>query len=459
MGSFERFKTKTHFNSLKRLVGVTALAALAVKLLTIALATAAGGGTPLDLLARVPASVADLGAALLVFEVLRPRRPLQLAARSAILVAVSPVLFVASGLHGDRVGVAVALLLLAIYLLIDRDAPLVAGITLAIASRVEPMALLAAPVAMAAVAAGGDGQEPADGRATRSRMVHFGGALAGALFAAWVPTLAWDWDSLAAAPSARGGPGGLGAGWVLARSLDQGLAGWLLGSGRPLVLAAAVVPAVIWVRRRPRRVYAAVGLVLLVPLALGPAWSPRDLVWPAVFGYLGDARWASIYAVVAGAALLWTSTWWGSGLPWHGGVDPATVASGAVAGLGLVTWVVLGSWVVLGWRTVAVEAAAAKAGAVSRAVAGAVDNHAHLGPPSATLPPGGWTRARVTPACPRTAPTTRTALLPRTAPLPLTAPRWRTGPSQPAVSPPVTAPRRRTTGCLRNGALAPPGGL
>jgi hypothetical protein len=75
MGSFERFKTKTHFNSLKRLVGVTALAALAVKLLTVALATAAGGGTPLDLLARVPASLADLGAALLVFEVLRTRRP------------------------------------------------------------------------------------------------------------------------------------------------------------------------------------------------------------------------------------------------------------------------------------------------------------------------------------------------------------------------------------------------
>ena len=55
-------------------------------------------------LARVPASLADLGAALLVFEVLRTRRPLQLAARSAILVAVSPVLFVASGLHGDRMG-------------------------------------------------------------------------------------------------------------------------------------------------------------------------------------------------------------------------------------------------------------------------------------------------------------------------------------------------------------------
>jgi len=323
MGSFERFKTKTHFNSLKRLVGLTALGALAVKLLAVALATAAGDGTPLDLLARVPASVADLGAALLVFEVLRSRRPLQLAARSAILVAVSPVLFVASGLHGDPVGVAVALLLLAMYLLVDRDAPLVAGITLALASRVEPMALLAAPVAMAAAAAPGAAPEPGRGPGGgRSRLLRFAGALAGGLLAAWVPTLAWRWDSLPARPGGVPGPGGLGPGWVLARSLDRGLAGWLLGSGRPLVLALAVVPAVVWVRRRPRRAYAAVGLVLLAPLALGPAWSPRDLVWPAVFGYLGDARWASIYAVAAGATLLWTSTWWGSGVPWHGGVPP-----------------------------------------------------------------------------------------------------------------------------------------
>ena len=463
MGSFERFKTKTHFNSLKRRVGVTALAALAVKLLTIALATAAGDGTPLDLLARVPASLADLGAALLVFEVLRTRRPLQLAARSAILVAVSPVLFVASGLHGDRIGVAVALLLLAIYLLVDRDAPLVAGITLAVASRVEPMALLAAPVAMAAIAAGADGPEPDDGRARRSRMVHFGGALVGALFAAWVPTLAWDWDSLAAAPSGQDGPGGLGPGWVLARSLDQGLAGWLLGAGRPLVLAAAVVPAVIWVRRRPRRVYAAVGLVLLAPLALSPAWSPRDLVWPAVFAYLGDARWASIYAVAAGATVAWTSTWWGSGVPWHGGVDPATIPTGAVAGLGLVTWVVLGSWVFLGWRTVMVEAGAvdnrenlATRGAVDNrgdlATRGAVDNRGTLPTRSATLPPGGWTRAPVLPARLGTAP--RPGAVRRRT----TGPRRRPWGLGTALCP-RTVWTPRTALCPRTRALAPPGGL
>ena len=381
MGSFERFKTKTHFNSLKRLVGVTALAALAVKLLTVALATAAGGGTPIDLLARVPASLADLGAALLVFEVLRTRRPLQLATRSAILVAVSPVLFVASGIHGDRVGVAVALLLLAIHLLVDRDAPLVAGIALAIASRVEPMVLLAAPVAMAAVAG-----RPGPGRprpALPPGPLRRGPGRGPGRRLGADPRLGLGLAGRRA--QRRGGPGGLGPGWVLARSVDQGLAGWLAGAGRPLVLAAAVLPAVVWVRRRPRRVYAAVGLVLLAPLALAPAWSPRDLVWPAVFGYLGDARWASIYAVAAGATLLWTSTWWGTGVPWHGGVDPATVPSGAVAGLGLVTWVVLGSWLALGWRTVAVEAGA-----------GAVDNREHLGhAPRLRSPPGGWTRVRL----------------------------------------------------------------
>jgi hypothetical protein len=65
MGSFERFKTKAHFNSLKQLVGVTALAALAVKLLTVALATAAGGGTPIAASAGPPQA---LGASWLLIE-------------------------------------------------------------------------------------------------------------------------------------------------------------------------------------------------------------------------------------------------------------------------------------------------------------------------------------------------------------------------------------------------------
>ena len=83
---------------------------------------------------------------------------------------------------------AVALLLLAMYLLVDRDAPLVAGITLAVTSRIEPMVLLAAPVVMAVVTARRASGVAGDPAAARARLVHFAGALAGALFAAWVPT-------------------------------------------------------------------------------------------------------------------------------------------------------------------------------------------------------------------------------------------------------------------------------
>jgi hypothetical protein len=283
-----------------------------------------------------------------------------------------------------------------------------------------------------------------------------------------VPSLAWRWDSLAAEPSSGGpAPGGLGPGWVLARPLDHGLVGWLAGSGRPLVLAAAVLPAVVWVRRRPRRVHAAVGLVLLAPLALGPAWSPRDLVWPAVFGYLGDARWASIYAVTAGATLLWTSTWWGAGLPWHGGVDPATLPDGTVAGLGLVTWAVLGSWLVLGWRTVAVEAAAAPGPAP--AGSGAPPGLARprglarsrglwttgRTPPPGRLrsPPGGRTPAGVSSACPGTGPG-RGAVRCRGAARCRRAARCRG-----AARCPGMVGSRRMTRRPWTRALAPPGGL
>jgi hypothetical protein len=352
MGSFERFTTKTHLNSLKRLVLLVGLAVLAVKL-ALAAIWPGTAGSPLDLLARVAASFADLGAVLLVFEVLRSRRPANRAARSAVLLAVSPALLVASAVHGDPAGVAVALLLLGMYLLVDRRAPLAAGLAVGVAARVDPLVLLAAPVALAVAV-------PRRGSRGLPAVRQFGGALAATLLAGWAPALAWGWRGQQP-PPAGGGPGGLGPGWLLARPVDQGLSGFLLGPGRLLVLAAAVVPAVLWVRHRPGRAYAAVGLVLLTPLALTPAWAPRELVWPLVFGYLGDARWASIYAAVAGAALLWTSAWWGSALPWDGGVAPGAVpAGGRGATLGLAAWAVLAVWVALGWRTVAIESRRAR---------------------------------------------------------------------------------------------------
>jgi hypothetical protein len=200
MGPFERFTTKTHFISLKRQVVLAALVMLVVKLVVAALG-AAPGGSWLDLLARLPPSVADLGAALLVFEVLRARRAANRAARAAFLVAASPVLFVASGVHGDPLGVAVCLLLLGMYLPVGREAPLAAGIAVGVAARVDPLVLVAAPVALAFVVPGparrtdamrarSDRRQLTEGNGgARTRLLHFGGALGAALLAGWAPAL------------------------------------------------------------------------------------------------------------------------------------------------------------------------------------------------------------------------------------------------------------------------------
>jgi hypothetical protein len=51
--------------------------------------------------------------------------------------------------------------------------------------------------------------------------------------------------------AARRRPRRAGPGWLLARPLDQGLPALLLGGARPLLVAAAVVPAALWVRHRP----------------------------------------------------------------------------------------------------------------------------------------------------------------------------------------------------------------
>src|SRR5215213_2259432 len=307
MGTFERSKTKTHFNSLKRLVGVTALAALAVKLLAVAQATAAGGGTPLDLLARVPASVGRPGGG-------------------------------PAGVRGAQ----------------DPAAP-PAGRPLGHPGRGQPGAVrrLRDPRRQ-----GRGGRGPAaGGRVPARRPGRPPGRRLGA-----VPRLGLGLPQGRpgrrvrpgrARPRVGAGPaGGPGAGRVAARVGPPAGPG---GGGRA---GGALGPAPVPAGVRGRRPAAA------RPLALAPAWSPRDLVWPAVFGYLGDARWASIYAVAAGATVGWTSTWWGGGRPWAAGVAPGTVPDGTVAGLGLITWVVLASWLFLGWRTVAVEAGAVREGAV-----------------------------------------------------------------------------------------------
>jgi hypothetical protein len=139
MGSFERFTTKTHYNSLKRLVLVIGLAVLAVKLV-IATIWPGTAGSPLDLLARGGGE---------------PRRPRHGAAAGDVPAGRPP------GAAGRRPRVDVA-------------------------ARVDPLVLLAPAVDLGGVGAG-----PAVGRRRRAGAVPAGGRGAALGLAAWAVLAVW----------------------------------------------------------------------------------------------------------------------------------------------------------------------------------------------------------------------------------------------------------------------------
>ena len=89
----------------------------------VAVNAIADRGPSVRFLIRVPACVADLGSIVLVFELLRTRRGLNEATIAAVIVALSPVLFVISGFHGNTDPLLVFFVLLSAYLLVDRDRP------------------------------------------------------------------------------------------------------------------------------------------------------------------------------------------------------------------------------------------------------------------------------------------------------------------------------------------------
>ena len=296
-------------------------------------------GVPFRLAFRSLAIAADLGSTLLVFEVLARRVPARTAAVTAALVAVNPVMAIISAFHGNTDGLFVFLLLLAAWLLLDRDAPAAAGLALAAAAGIKPVPLLLVPVFAALLA-----------RRPAARRVRFGAAFAAATAALWAPALARE------LPAVRRnvlGYAGHQTDWgvvllVRAARLPQATVAFLAGPGRWPLVVASVLPAALWAWRRPERGYAALALSLVSFLVLTPAWATQYLVWPVVFGHLWQRRWVLSYTAAATAVLGYTYTRWSGRFPWDWAhprpADRATVL------LGLVAWLVLVAWSLRGLR-------------------------------------------------------------------------------------------------------------
>ena len=287
-------------------------------------------GIPYSFTIRLASCLADVGSAFLVFELLRRRGSLYRAVCAGTLVAISPVLFVVSGFHGNTDPVFVFLTLLSVYLLVDRLAPALAGATLALAVGIKIVPFVVVPILLV--------------YAYRQRprtAAWFAGAFLVVFALTWGPALIGQFDAVRKDVIGYGGVG-YSLWGVMQFGHWMGDPGWvhfLAGPGRSLlVLVCALVPSVaVW--RRPAVVLPAVAWSLILFLTLATTFGVQYLVWPVAVAYLVSLRLATIYSFTAGAVLIEVYNRWSGGLPWYHAV--ASAFTGLEKLLFLVPWFTL----------------------------------------------------------------------------------------------------------------------
>ena len=275
-------------------------------LLVVKAATQRGVWFPLAI--RIPAIAADVVASFLVLELLRTRRSPQEALAAAALVALSPILLVISGYHGNTDPVFIMFSVLSVYLLVDRRAPALAGLSIAIALSVKIVPVVIVPTLLVfAIQAG---------RRVALRFVVSMGAL---VVLTWAPVVAQVWQPFRHDVLGYGGTGR--PRWGLAQLASiVGHPGWVTNHGTTgryiTVLAVTVIPAalVLW---RPWLVVEASALALVGLLVLSPAFAMQYLAWAAVPAYLLSFFGATAFNYFGGFLLIEIYNRASGGYPWY----------------------------------------------------------------------------------------------------------------------------------------------
>ena len=297
-------------------------------------------GVSLRLTVRLPAILADIVSALLVFELLRTRRSLREATVAGVLVAASPILVVISGYHGNTDPVFIMLVLLSAYLLSDRRAPYWAGLVIGLAVSVKLVPVVVLPVLLVA--------------AWRSRFLGrflLGGVTVVAVL--WVPAVVKQWADLKAGVLDYAGSNQGSSQWGIGQ-----LVRWLPGSqhstelidgpGRFVVLLVCSLLPAWWVLRRPRAAPEGAALALCLFLLLTPTFGTQYLAWAAAPAYLLSVPAAATFSALAGVLLVEAYTRWNHGLPWDAarmwGLDVFAVGVGVLAWLALLVACLVGGW-------------------------------------------------------------------------------------------------------------------
>jgi 4-amino-4-deoxy-L-arabinose transferase-like glycosyltransferase len=275
--------------------------------------------------------IADLGATLLVIRIVRPRKGDRSALLAGALVAFSPVLILVSGVHGNFDTVFCALLLLSLFLMVDKQWPVWAGVVGAIAVGVKLVPIVAIPVVALSL-----------GR--RRATLRYAAAFTIASTAIWVPALAREPHGIIKHVL---GYRGQYAHWGFAELATlAGVSRHALHSVQGIMAWCAsgfAIVAGVWYlsRTRYRSPYAGAALSLTILLFLLPAWGSQYMSWPtALVFFIGTGLGAS-YSLAAGSFLLVIYAKWSVGFP----LDHIHVTlheSMLGRSLGLLAWSVLG---------------------------------------------------------------------------------------------------------------------
>ncbi|MFB7212067.1 hypothetical protein [Streptomyces sp. NPDC056255] len=252
-------------------------------------------GIPFGTLIRSPASIADFFCALVVFEIVRRRASLGAAVACGVGVAASPVLIATSGYHGNTDAVAITFALVAAHLLVDRKAPLTAGVAAALSISIKFIPVVVIP-ALLLVAL----------RAGRPAFVRFSAGFAALVALVWGPVLLTVPQNLKENVLEYAG-GGYRL-WGLVRFADlfglpQSFITFIEGDGHFLFVLACVAAGVWLAWLRPAQLPVVVAVTMGLLLLLSTASALQYLTWAAaglfVVGFWEGAAYSCLLGLTA----------------------------------------------------------------------------------------------------------------------------------------------------------------
>lgn len=302
-------------------------------------------GMPFRLLIRLPATFADIITTILVYKLIRARRPAHEATLAAVMLALSPVLLVISGFHGNTDPIFVMFAVLSFYLLVTDRPAILAGVCFGAAVSLKLVPVVVLPVLLLV--------------ALRSGVRRLAAFVAGAgvvFVLLWVPAILLNWGPFKQNVLEYAGYGGRPRwglpeiGHVLVISKHH--MDLLEGPGRLVVLmvSAGIPLLVAWLR--PRATVPAFGMTLALFLVGTTASATQYLAWAVAGAFLINVWTGTVYSLAAGALLVKIYDRWNSADPWNWDNARASHWTHRETVMAGVVWLIL-VWVVLEglWRS------------------------------------------------------------------------------------------------------------